>query len=53
MLEENQNESGALDFEPRVPARLKALVERFKVCWEVDSDARRAGGGQLAIAHRT
>jgi hypothetical protein len=35
MLEDNLSESSALDFELRDPAGIKALVHRFKVCWEV------------------
>ena len=35
MLVENQSKSGSPDPEPGYPARLKVMVERFQVCWEV------------------
>ena len=35
MLEQNQSKSGSSNPEAGYPARLKAMVERFQVCWEV------------------
>ena len=35
MLEDNQNKSSLRDLEPGAPAGIKALVQRFRVCWEV------------------
>jgi hypothetical protein len=35
MLEDNQNKSRVPEFELGAPAEIKALVRRFRVCWEV------------------
>ena len=35
MLEDNQNKSSLRDLEPGDSAGIKALVQRFRVCWEV------------------
>lgn len=35
MLEDNQNKSSLRDLEPGAAAGIKALVQRFRVCWEV------------------
>ena len=35
MLEDNQNKSSLRDLEPGDSARIKSLVQRFRVCWEV------------------
>jgi hypothetical protein len=35
MLEDNQSKSGPPDLELGDPARIKGLVQRFEVCWEV------------------
>jgi len=35
MLEENRNKSGTPDLETSDSAGIKALVKRFRVCWEV------------------